>query len=166
MNAKPYMTGPAPGGASCRGLTLLEILIAVLVTSIGLLGLAGLQTAAVRFNTSAYYRSQATSLAYDLADRMRANREAALDGDYDAIDIDDTPPACPVAAGVGSMAVIDAAAWQNALACALPLGTGDVTRADDLFTITVQWNESRGEDPDDDVADTFGETAFVFTTRL
>ncbi len=165
MNAKPYTGGRVPGGASCRGMTLLEVLIAVLVSCIGLLGLAGLQTASVRFNASAYYRSQATSLAYDLADRMRANREAALDGDYDALDLEDPPPACPVGAAVGSMAAIDMAGWRNALACALPLGTGDVTHDDDEFTITVQWDESRGEDPDDGVP-VFGVTTFVFTTRL
>lgn len=67
-----------------RGLTLVEILVALLVLSIGLLGLAALQTTSLRFNTSAYYRTQATALAYDLSDRMRANRQAALDGLYNA----------------------------------------------------------------------------------
>lgn len=160
------MNGPLPGGASYRGLTLLEILIALLVSSIGLLGLAGLQTAAVRFNTSAYYRSQATSLAYDLADRLRANREAALDGDYDGLAIADPPPDCPVDIEDGTVAEEDMATWQNALACTLPRGTGAITRDDDLFTITVQWDESRGEDPDDGEADVFTETTFEFTTRL
>ncbi len=57
-----------------EGFTLLEILVAVLVLSIGLLGIAGLQVTGLRFNHSAYARTQATLLAYELADRMRANR--------------------------------------------------------------------------------------------
>ena len=61
-----------------RGTTLIEVLIALIVLSIGLLGLALLQVTSVQSNHSAYYRSQATVLAHDLADRMRANRTAAL----------------------------------------------------------------------------------------
>ena len=55
------------------GFTLIEVLIAMLVLAVGLLGLAGLQATSLRNNQSAYNRSQATQLAYDLADRMRAN---------------------------------------------------------------------------------------------
>jgi type IV pilus assembly protein PilV len=55
------------------GFTLIEVLIAMVVLAVGLLGLAGLQVTSLRNNQSAYNRSQATQLAYDLADRMRAN---------------------------------------------------------------------------------------------
>lgn len=54
------------------GFTLIEILVTVIVLSIGLLGLAGLQATSFKFNSTAYQRSQATSLAYDIADRIRA----------------------------------------------------------------------------------------------
>jgi type IV pilus assembly protein PilV len=56
-----------------NGFTLIEVLIAMLVLAIGLLGLAGLQATSLRNTQSAYNRSLATELAYDLADRMRAN---------------------------------------------------------------------------------------------
>ena len=65
-----------------NGFTMVELLVAVLVLSIGLLGLAGLQAAGLRNNQSAYLRSQATILAYDVADRMRATRAAAAAGAY------------------------------------------------------------------------------------
>jgi type IV pilus assembly protein PilV len=65
------------------GFTLLEILIAILVLSIGLLGLAGLQAASFRYNTDSYLRTQATLLAYDMMDRMRANPAAVSAGNYD-----------------------------------------------------------------------------------
>jgi type IV pilus assembly protein PilV len=55
------------------GFGLIEVLIAVLVLALALLGLAALQVTSLKNNQSAYNRSQATQLAYDLADRMRAN---------------------------------------------------------------------------------------------
>ena len=55
----------------------------MVVLSIGLLGLSGLQTTGLRNNYSAFLRSQATLVTSDILDRMRANREAAKDGDYD-----------------------------------------------------------------------------------
>ena len=79
-----------------KGFTLLEVLVAVLVLAIGLLGLAGLQATSLRVNQSASMRSQATNLAYDMADRIRANRGAALAGSYDSQALATTPPACAV----------------------------------------------------------------------
>ncbi|RLA45095.1 MAG: type IV pilus modification protein PilV [Gammaproteobacteria bacterium] len=58
---------------SNKGFTLLEVLIAVLVLSIGLLGLAGLQLTGLRNNHSANLRGQATQFAYDMVDQVRAN---------------------------------------------------------------------------------------------
>lgn len=140
----------------CRGITLVEILVALLVLSIGLLGLAGLQTMSLQFNTSAYYRTQATALAYDLSDRMRANRQAALNGQY-SVAIEDPPPVCTIPDGSGSVAVQDIAEWRSALACRLPLSTGSVSNNGNVFTLTVLWDDSQGqEDP----------MQFEFTTAL
>lgn len=140
----------------CGGFTLVEVLVALLVLSIGLLGLAALQTTSLRFNTSAYYRTQATMLAYDLADRMRANRRATLDNEYNFDELAATPDcgAVPDGATVPEQEIAD---WRNAVACRIPQGTGAVTRAGDEFTFTVQWDDSRGEeDP----------IQFEFTTTL
>lgn len=131
----------------CRGMTLVEILVALLVLSIGMLGFAALQTTSLRFNTSAYYRTQATALAYDLSDRMRANRQAALDGAY-TVAFQDPPPACnAIAQGVGSVAEQDLAAWRNAMACRIPESTGSVVPNGNEVTVTVRWNDSQGEQP-------------------
>lgn len=65
-----------------KGFTLIEVLVAVLVLSIGLLGIAGLQTRSLQFNGDAYYRTQAQLLATDLAERMRANWQASSTGLY------------------------------------------------------------------------------------
>jgi type IV pilus assembly protein PilV len=125
-----------------RGLTLVEILIALLILSVGLLGLASLQTLSLKFNTSAYYRTQATQLAYDFADRMRANRQAALDDSY-TIPFEDPLPVCGAAVSDGTALQDDIAAWRNALACRIPQSTGRViNNGANSFTISVQWIDS------------------------
>ncbi|OGI69551.1 MAG: type IV pilus modification protein PilV [Candidatus Muproteobacteria bacterium RBG_16_60_9] len=58
------------------GFTLVEVLVAIVVLSIGLLGLAALQITSLQFNSNSYLRTQATVVAYDLIDRMRSNRAA------------------------------------------------------------------------------------------
>jgi type IV pilus assembly protein PilV len=55
------------------GFTLLEVLVTVIIMTIGMLGVAGLQLASMRSNHSAYLRTQATIAAYSLIDRMRAD---------------------------------------------------------------------------------------------
>jgi type IV pilus assembly protein PilV len=67
---------------SARGFTMLEVLVAILVLSLGLLGLAGLQTVGLRNNTASTQRTIATLLASDIADRMRANYNSVVSGDY------------------------------------------------------------------------------------
>lgn len=72
-----------------QGFTLVEIMIAVFVLAIGLLGMAGLQMASLKNNHSAYLRTQAVEYAYDISDRMRANSVglttggALIGGSYD-----------------------------------------------------------------------------------
>jgi len=64
------------------GFTLIELMVALLVLAIGLLGLAGLQAKGLSNNHNAYLRTQATLLAQDMADRMRANPSGVSQGDY------------------------------------------------------------------------------------
>lgn len=134
-----------------HGFSLIEVLVAVVILAIGLIGLAALHTQSMRFNFSAYLRSQATAFAYDMSDRMRANWIAANAGAYD-IDIGDS------AAGGSTVAAADLLEWKTALAATLPSGDGAVARNNNgLFTITVQWDDSRGEE---------GVQQFSMVTRL
>ncbi len=64
------------------GLNLVEILIAALVLSVGLLGLAGLQVASLKSTQNASYKQHATLMIHDLLERMQSNREALRAGDY------------------------------------------------------------------------------------
>lgn len=116
------------------GFTLLEVLVAVMVLSIGLLGLASLQVNGLRFNHSAYLRTQATLLAEEIADRMRANRPGFPS--YSGTNLAVTAvAACDTAAGCTSaqMAQNDLAQWQQSLAGLLPSGQGLVC----LDTVTT-----------------------------
>ncbi|MCC5794475.1 MAG: type IV pilus modification protein PilV [Chromatiales bacterium] len=124
-----------------RGVTMIEVMIAIVVLAIGLIGLARLQAATLQFNNSAYLRSQATNLASDMADRMRANRAAALGPalPYN-LDVDDVPP------GGGTLAADDLNEWRAALAGTLPSGTGGITvTGAGRATIVVCWDDTRGE---------------------
>lgn len=109
------------------GFTLLEILVAIVVLSIGLLGLASLQAVGLRTNQSAYLRSQATLLAEDMVDRMRANNVAVRANDYN-LPVANPSANCRSAAGCSpnEMAQNDYAEWTTALAGVFPNGEGVV----------------------------------------
>ncbi|MGB0664882.1 MAG: type IV pilus modification protein PilV [Pontibacterium sp.] len=111
------------------GYTLIEVLIALVVISIGMLGMAGLQVSSLKQNQSAYMRSQATLLAYDIVDRMRANIAAVDNGDYFAA-TSKAVSTCSTTAGCSDsdMAATDLAQWREAIALELPSGNGRVCR--------------------------------------
>ena len=77
-----------------KGLSLIEVMIALAVFSFGLLALAALMASGLKYNTSALHRSYATSQAYDMADRMRANRLGLDTGYYNDLSESDTDPGC------------------------------------------------------------------------
>src|SRR5215510_6984737 len=93
------------------GFTLVESLIALIVVSIGLLGIAALYVETLRFGRSAQYQTQAVYVAADLADRMRANR---------------TPVDGYAGSGTGARAIADLAEWRALVATHLPQGAGEV----------------------------------------
>jgi type IV pilus assembly protein PilV len=144
------------GGPVQGGFTLLEVLIALLVLSIGLLGIGKLMMLSARANDSAYMRSQATALAYTMLDAMRSNRQAAIVQGYDtAMGAFPGPIACTLAApcNSGQQAQSDLNLWGTSLATALPQGQGSVatvvaagaTANDVTATVTVQWSDKVAE---------------------
>ncbi|SEA81623.1 type IV pilus assembly protein PilV [Desulfuromusa kysingii] len=123
------------------GFSLVEALVALLVLSIGLLGVAGLQTNSLRSGNNALLHSKAVQSCEDIMDRMRANRAAAVDGDYDvALTI---VPAAPTYTG---MVETDLDEWKTALQTNLPQGDGSIATVDNIVTVTVQWQDSFGAD--------------------
>ncbi len=121
------------------GFGLLEVLVAVLVLSVGLLGLAGLHVAGMRNNHSAYYRTQATILSYEIIDRMRVNAANARDGDYDVASIAEYDQTS------GSQAIEDLAEWKGNLDI-LPSFDGSIDcDSNGNCLVEVQWDDSRPE---------------------
>jgi len=121
-----------------RGVGLIEVLVAVLVLSFGMLGVAALQATSVRTNQSATMRSMAVSYAYDIADRMRANGS----------ELKSLATSYNVAAGVTPSGTTQAAAdlvqWKSDLGATLPNGDGSIaySAANNQWTIVVTWDDT------------------------
>ncbi|MGB5671482.1 MAG: type IV pilus modification protein PilV [Sedimenticolaceae bacterium] len=132
-------------GTRTRGFTLLEVLVALIVLSIGLLGLSGLQTTGLRGNHSALLRSEATMLANDILDRMRANRTEALKetGGYNIAFADSAASAaCSANCLPAQVANADLFQWRSYVE-RLPGGQGQVDVTSGVATISIQWVDDR-----------------------
>jgi type IV pilus assembly protein PilV len=140
-----------------KGATLIEVLVTLLVAGIGVLGAASLQMNAVKFNHLANTRSYASILAYDVSDRMRANRDDALAGRYDLAMTANPPSGAAIYA-------VDIREWLTELSTALPGGDGSIGRTGNVFTIEVNWDESRVSASRESQSDHIGR--FVFITEL
>jgi type IV pilus assembly protein PilV len=145
--------------ARAGGFTIVEVLVSLVILSIGLLGIAKLVLYSAHSNDSAYLRSQATQLAYEILDNMRANPSAAAAGNYNTpLSAAATNPGytclnanCPVAS---NLALYDIYVWKSRLAAgpatggALPSGQGSVTVTTTppiIATIVVQWDDTAAQ---------------------
>lgn len=130
------------------GFTLLEVMIAVFILAVGLLGLAQLQVTAMKHNQTAEFRSQASLLAADILDSMRANQIAAQAGNY-AIGLDDDPPTT-----TNTIADADIAEWRDNLGRSLPQGNGQIAcnafvlSTEFICDITISWTETQNTGDD------------------
>lgn len=122
------------------GFNLIEVMVSLVIFSIGLLGLAGLQQVGLVQNTTAMQRTQAMSLAYDIFDRMRNNRTT----DYSSVTSASSPncvtTACTNTAQIASYDIYE---WNLALSDALPNGVGFITGSPTSYTVHVGWDEKR-----------------------
>ena len=148
------------------GFTLIEVLIAMLILAVGLLGLAALQTYTLRSNLAAYNYGQATQLLYDMSDRMRASSKT-IDSTTGKI-IDSTIISTYVIANsstnlrtankttnnhdclkVGTactpakLVEYDLIEWNNAIAGTLPMGFGTIALTNGIFTLSITWDDNR-----------------------
>ncbi len=131
-----------PAAHAQRGFSLLEILVAIIVLSIGLLGLAGLQVSGMKANQGAYLRTQANALAYDIIERMRANVTPAINGAY----VGEWQCAGYAASGLNTIAARDIDAWMANLDANLPECSAAIATAtaggEVLVTVTVRWSNT------------------------
>lgn len=136
-----------------RGVGLIEILVTVLIMATALLTLSALQMRSLQFNQSAYLRSQANILAYDIIDRMRLNRNHVTE--Y-AIDYDAKVPTG------SSLAEQDLRQWRELVEKVLPEGLSQIKcNSSGICTIAIRWTEqNQSDDNDEDIA------TFEYTTRV
>lgn len=126
---------------------MVEVMVALVIFTIGMLGLAQLQGSALQNNHVAYQHTIATRLAYDMTERMRANPAGTLGGAYNSISSDAIPDHVDCYSGEGcsatSLATMDAHEWLTAVGNELPSGRGEVSGNGRLFTVTVMWDQDR-----------------------
>lgn len=126
-----------------RGATLVEVLVALLILSVGLLGIAALYVDNLRNGRTGVLRTQASTLASDMADRIRTNR---LGGASFARVTGQRCHDLPGTASADDVAANEVACWQEEVANALPNGTGivarDTTTLPATYTVTVSWSET------------------------
>lgn len=126
-----------------RGFSLIEVLVTVFILSIGLLGVAALQTNALRFGQDGYLRSVATLQANDIADRMRANQAGVSAGSYNSISGAGSNPSCSGTCTSAQIAARDHYQWNLDNANLLPSGEGQVAGNNGTFTVTVYYDAHR-----------------------
>lgn len=144
---------------SQRGISLVEALVALVVLSVGMLGIAGMFVESVRSSRTALLRTQAVNLVSDMADRIRANANARTA--YDTSTYGDAPAkrgCAPTSeddgnnCGIAELAEDDLARWREAVDFALPVAASDDQRAvveyfapepngPERYRVTVFWGE-------------------------
>ncbi|WP_062154662.1 type IV pilus modification protein PilV [Beggiatoa leptomitoformis] len=137
------------------GFTLIEMMIALLVLSIGLLGVAALQTTGQQFNYRAYIRTQATFLAYDLMDRIRTNPLEASQGNYGVGSniVESTTDCAKNACTTTQLKNYDISEWGKSVGVItvtgqlsiLPSPEANIAydAATSTYTVTLRWQEER-----------------------
>ena len=129
------------------GFTLLEVMVALLISAIGLLGLAALQVSARNNLDASFQYSQASQIAQDLAERMRANPAGVRAGFYSTIDTENgaSPSNCDAGCDPAGIAANDIAAWTTAIQNSelLLIGMGRTTVDGNQVKITVLWDGQR-----------------------
>lgn len=129
------------------GFTLVEMLVTLVIVSIGMLGVAKLTLGTVQANDSALMRSEATVLLQQVIENMRANDALAVLGQYNV--------ALGVTPAISSIPTQDLNTWKTMLQSSLPSGDGSITTAaetnpatggiETVATVTVQWDDSVAE---------------------
>jgi type IV pilus assembly protein PilV len=128
------------------GFTLIEVLVSVVILSIGLLGLVALQTTSYRYEHDAFLHSVATNQAYAMIDSMHSNSAGIAAGAYNAINYANSVNATPCTnCSPTQMAVLDGYLWNTMLRQMLPSGQGSVSynSATGLYVVSVMWDARR-----------------------
>ena len=155
-----------PNRFTLQGFSLIEVLVALAVLSIGLLGLAALQTTGLKFNHQSYERTQAVLQAYDIIDRMRANKSGTgntINTAYNSVALGNLPTISQYCTTVSTctgdqLALFDIRSWNAANASILSEGRGAIckgnftndanneptgcTQGGSIYSVAITWREN------------------------
>lgn len=177
LDMKRQFSRGRAGRRGIRGVSLLEVLVSILLSAIGLLALAGANVASIRYSKMSQYRGTATVLALDLGERMRANKAGVLSYSYSA-----TGFAAQTAAAVASdttcetyaastpcstanLASYDLNTWRRVVRAQLPNGAVFVDIVDSAGNVCailascigadvwIAWQDQAVADPDENSTD-------------
>ena len=134
-----------------RGFTLIEVLIALVVLAVGLLGLAGLQVMSLKNNQSTYVRGQANLIAMDVIDRVRVNPLAKnlYLTTVVAVSNNSSDTQCNQCKGTDNsctppqLVIQDLCDWQEQLSKLSTEATGAITNINGIYSIAIRWDENR-----------------------
>ena len=159
-----YQKNRGFSAALSSGFSLIEVMVAMLIVSIGVLGMTGLQVMSMHNNQSALLASDALMIGNSIIDRMRANEIT----DYAPVTLNSAPPTTAtdcvaLTCEPDAMALYDIAQWKCSIndienlttgaryaACvdlasvgSLPDGKGSITKTANTYTVTVEWRDER-----------------------
>lgn len=124
------------------GFSMIEVLIALVVLAIGLLGLALLQTMNLRYTKSAEQRTKAVNLASAILDTMRTNRSEMNAYAVDDADFADVDPVGGCSRDVALDAASNLGRWMCEVKEALgPEATGTIAVAGSTVRVQLRWSE-------------------------
>lgn len=130
--------------ARVTGFSLIEVLVTVVIVSIGLLGIAGLQLSSLKNNDSSFLRSKSTILSNDMIDYLRANRQQAISGDYN-IDLN-AFSALNTPSGTPTIAETDRYRWFKQIDQNLPNAKAAINcDANAVCAVRVEWDDTHAE---------------------
>lgn len=131
-----------------NGVTLIEVMVSLIILTMGLLGMATLHGLGTKTNNQSYFRTQAVNQAYDILDRMRANR-AGTSGGYYALpssSVTVTGNCTQSPCSISDTAKFDLSEWNRANLSLLPSGSGTVSIEGSSVSVEINWIENTGRD--------------------
>jgi type IV pilus assembly protein PilV len=157
------------------GSSLIEVLVTMVILSIGLLGYAGMQVSSMRSTETGRMRSEVIALASDISDRLKANQQQADTGGYSgSLSDKPSPPECGTNPCTSQqMSKQDLSSWYERLSL-LPDGKGNITKTavtidgidSTLMIISLCWNEGRIAAPDTSCPPQTGNALQLFQLRV
>lgn len=134
-----------------RGFSMIEVLVTLMIIALAMLGAVGLQMQSLRVGQGGQFRAQAVFLAGDLAERMEANKAAAVAGAYvvatSSVPTASVNPCTALVCLQDQLADNDLAQWESAIAQTLPQASWSVTQTTagnpSTYTIVISWVDRR-----------------------